>query len=468
MRVCANKEILLRYSAAELKAMSHNVLLDKIQHREAKIGVVGLGRVGLPTALSFCKAGFNVIGHDIDKNLLSIINSKKSPFEEEGIDVVLKSSIDTKKFHSTDNLQKIVNDSDVLIVCVATPITDDIRPDLSALENVCNSLSEFSLSGKVIIIESSIPPGTFDMLVLPCLRKKNIIGVDCWTAFVPERFAPGNAFSEIRTTPRVIGTIDKNSALLVKKLYEKIVTSQVFVTTTQIAEVAKLVENTYRDVNVAFANEVGLICEKYGIDVLELIKVCNSHPRVKLLQPGPGVGGPCLPKDPYLLLNPPDHQMINSKIIIESRKINDNMPYHVVELIMKALQTQNKNTSSSTILVLGVSYKANVSDTRHSPAKEVITQLMKNGCHVLVYDPKTKERFGGHDVTDLWNAVSQSDVLVILTDHNEFKELDLKKIQKTMKKIPVIVDTRRIFYNKQAEEYGINYISVGYTKNLQS
>lgn len=446
--------------------MTYDVLLHKIQHQEAKIGVIGLGRVGLPTALSFCREGFSVIGHDVDKNLLSNINSKKSPFEEEGIEGMLKSSIDEKKFHTTDSMQQIVNDSDVLIVCVATPITEDIRPDLSYLENVCNSLSKLSLSGKIIIIESSIPPGTFDMLVLPLIGKKNKIGEDCWVAFVPERFAPGNAFSEIRSTPRMIGVVDDDSGLLVKKLYEKIVSSQVVTTTVQIAEVAKLVENTYRDVNIALANEVGLICEKYGIDVLELIKICNSHPRVKLLQPGPGVGGPCLPKDPYLLLNPHGSELIDSKIILDSRKINDNMPYHVVNLIMKSLDAQNKPPTSSTVLVLGVAYKANVSDTRHSPAKDIISQLIKNGCKVLVLDPKTNESFGGQGTTDLWKAVSCSDVLTVLTDHDEFKKLDLKKIQETMKKIPIIVDTRRVFNSKEAEEMNIKYVSIGYTKNL--
>jgi UDP-N-acetyl-D-mannosaminuronic acid dehydrogenase len=446
--------------------MTYDILLNKIQEKKAEVGVIGLGRVGLPTALSFCKSGFNVIGYDIDRNLLSIIDSKKSPFEEENIDNILKSSLENKKFHTTYNIQEFVNDSDVIIVCVATPITGDIRPDLSYLENVCNSLAEFSLSGKIIIIESSIPPGTFNILVLPRIGKKNRIGKDCWVAFVPERFAPGNAFSEIRTTPRVIGTVDDDSGKLAKKLYEKIVTSQVFTTTAQIAEVAKLVENTYRDVNVALANEVGLICEKYGIDVLELIKVCNSHPRVKLLQPGPGVGGPCLPKDPYLLLNPQGNELINSKIILDSRKINDSMPYHVVNLILKALETQKKTPVSSTVLILGVAYKADVSDTRFSPAKDVISQLKKNGCKVLVFDPKTKEGFDGEVIIDLWEAISHSDVLVILTDHNEFKKLDLEKIYITMKKIPIIVDTRRVFDNRKAEEIGIKYVSVGYTKNL--
>ena len=447
--------------------MTKDSLLENIRRQSTKVCVIGLGQVGLPTALTFCKVGFDITGHDINENLLSTINSKKSPFEEDGLDNLLKSCIEKGKFSTNPNIDESVKNSGIILVCVATPLTGGIRPDLSALESVCESLSELSLKDKLIIIESSIPPGTFMGLVLSLLEKKNKLGIDFWAAFVPERLAPGQALAEIQTTPRVIGYVDEDSSLLAKTLYEKIVNSQILLTTVQIAEISKLVENTFRDVNVAFANEVGLICEKYGIDVIDLIKVCNSHPRVKLLQPGPGVGGPCLPKDPYLLLNPQGNQQIDSTIILNSRKINDNMPYHVVDLVIDALKTQNKNISESTVLVLGVAYKANVSDTRFSPAKEIISQLVKNKCKVLVFDPKTKEIFGGEPVTNIWNAMSSSDAVIIITDHDEFKKLDLKQLQKTMKQKPILIDTRRIFQRKEAEDLGIHYVAVGYTKTLK-
>ncbi|HSD05593.1 MAG TPA: nucleotide sugar dehydrogenase, partial [Nitrosopumilaceae archaeon] len=421
------------------------------------------GQVGLPTALTFCKSGFDVIGHDINEKLLSTLNSKKLPFEEDDLDDLLKSSINKDKFHINNNLAESVKNSDVIIICVATPLTNGVRPDLSALENVCKSLSGLSLANKLVIIESSIPPGTFAGYVMPSLGTKYRIGSDFWAAFVPERLAPGQALSEIQTTPRVIGYVDEDSGLLAKTLYEKIVKSQIFLTTAQIAEISKLVENTFRDVNVAFANEVGMICEKYGVDVAELIRVCNSHPRVKLLQPGPGVGGPCLPKDPYLLLNPQGNSQIDSKIILESRKINDSMPYHVVNLVTDALKAQNKKIAESTILVLGIAYKGNVSDTRFSPAKEIISYLLKDGCKVLVFDPKTEESFGGQKITDIQNVISSCDAMIVVTDHNEFKKLDLKMIQK-MKKTPILVDTRRIFQRKEVEDLGIHYLSIGYKK----
>ena len=251
--------------------------------------------------------------------------------------------------------------------------------------------------------------------------------------------------------------------MLAKELYKKIVKGEILLASAAVAEISKLVENTYRDVNVALANEVGMICEEYGIDVSELIRICNSHPRVKLLLPGPGVGGPCLPKDPYLLLNPQGKKPITSKIILESRKINDRMPSHVVNLINKALVLQNKTLKEVTILVLGVAYKANVSDTRFSPAKEIISQLINNGSIVQVFDPNTEENFGGITVSDIWKAMQSSDVLVVLTDHDEFRKLDLKEIKKNMKENSILVDTRRIFNSQEANDVGIKYVAIGYS-----
>ncbi|KAG2477578.1 MAG: UDP-N-acetyl-D-mannosamine dehydrogenase [Nitrosopumilales archaeon] len=438
-------------------------LVKRISSKDAKICVVGLGQVGLPTALTFCESGFDVIGHDINKDLLEKLNSGISPFKESSLEGLLETNVKTNRFHTENHIVKAVENSDIIIVCVPTPITEDARPDLTSLSSVCDSLSQISLKGKMVIIESSIPPGTFERLVFTALNKKNHVGTDCWAVFVPERLAPGQAITEIRTTPRVIGCIDEDSGLIAKSLYEKIVDSEILVTSIKVAEISKLVENTFRDVNVALANEVGLICEKYGIDVKELLNICNSHPRVNLLHPGPGVGGPCLPKDPYLLLNPEGSDPIQSKIILEARKINDYMPIHVIDLISNAIKEQNKRLEEATITVLGVAYKANVSDTRFSPSKEIITNLVKKGCSVFVHDPLTKENFGGQTVSDLWNAVSQSDILVIVTDHDEFKKFDLEKIQKTMK-VPTIIDTRRIFDRKEAENLGIKYLAIGYTK----
>jgi len=382
----------------------------------------------------------------------------ESPFEEPGLDNLLKSCIETKKFTVETSFEKTINNSNIVIVCVPTPLGDGIKPDLSALENVCNSLSNLQLNKKLIIIESSIPPGTMENIVLPIIKK---INKDCMIAFVPERLSPGQAFSEIRTTPRIIRYVDKKYGELTKLLYENLVTSEIFLTHAKVAEISKLVENTFRDVNVALANEISLICEKYDIDFLELQKVCNSHPRVNLLDAGPGVGGPCLPKDPYLLLNPPNSDTISSKIIESARKTNDSMPNHVVEIAKSGLARVNKSLEDSKITVFGVSYKTNVSDGRLSPTKDIISKLVESSKQVIVYDPKSSESFGAKKSTDLWDSISGSDVLIIVTNHDEFKNLDLNEIKPKMN-TPIIVDTRRIFDSNKAEKIGIMYYAVGY------
>jgi len=435
-----------------------------INNFETKIGVIGLGQVGLPTALTFAKNGFSVMGYDVNDQVVSSINSGKLLFQEDGLDDVLEDSIKNKKFHATPNFDEMIKTSDVLVICVPTPLTKDIKPDLSIIKKVCSSLSTHDLSEKLIIVESSIPPGTFEKIILPEFTKNHKLGQDFWAVFVPERLSPGQALSEMISTPRIIGYVDQDSGIIAKNLYEKFVQSEILITPVMVAEVSKLVENTFRDVNVALANEVAIICEKYGIDVQELISVCNSHPRVNLHSPGPGVGGPCLPKDPILLLNPPEEaEQINSSIILQSRKINDSMPFHVIEILKEALEKQGKSIHNASILVLGVAYKGNVSDTRLSPAKKIIEELLKLGCPVNVYDPKTNVNFGGQTLNNIWDK-EKIDAILILADHNEFKELKLEEIRNHMKDIPILIDTKRIFDSNESEKLGIQYLSVGYKK----
>ena len=444
--------------------MTNEALSSLIANKDAKICIIGLGKVGLPTALTFCKSGFQVLGNDINEKLLDALNSKKAPFNEKGLDELLVSCVDSGKFHTTSDIVFAAEQSNVIIICVATPLTQDIKPDLTSLTHVCESLSNISLKDKLIIVESSIPPGTFSELIMPLLTKNVNSKSDFWASFVPERLSPGQGLKEIKSAPRLIGVVDADSGDLTKTLYQNIVQSEILLTSVKIAEISKLVENTFRDVNVAFANEIAMMCERYGIDVKELIKVCNSHPRVNLLNPGPGVGGPCLPKDPYLLLHPQQGQEFSSELIIHSRKINDLMPNHVVDLLENALKKEGKTLIDCTILILGTSYKANVSDSRFSPSKEIIQKLINSKCEVLVFDPLTSESFGGQRITQIWDGISTSDAIIVVTDHDEFKQLDLEKIKNTMKSNPIIIDTKRIFNKDQAEKLSFHYVSVGYVK----
>ena len=434
-------------------------ILDKIENGTARICVMGLGQVGLPVALSFCKAKFVVTGLDVNENHINLLKNKQSPFKEPVLQELLTKYINEKKFLPTQDIE-VISNSDIIIVSVPTPISQEIKPDLSFLKNACNTISKFELDNKIIIIESSIPPKTFEHIILPTLAKNK--NNNFLASYVPERLSPGQAFEEIHTTSRVVGALDEESRIVSKALYSKIVKSKIFETNPMVAETCKLVENTFRDVNVAFANEIAMICEIYGIDVLELRNICNSHPRVDILSPGPGVGGPCLPKDPYLLLNPQNSAQIKSDMITNARKINDSMPFHVLEMIKNSLKQNNKEIRNTIITIFGVTYKSNISDTRYSPAKEIIIDLLKNGCEVVVNDPKTEETFNGKMEKDVWKSVTKSDMILVLTEHNEFKNLDLNKIKNLMKKNPILIDTRRVFKKQIAENLGFEYISIGY------
>ena len=433
-------------------------VLEKINNNKAQICVIGLGQVGLPVALSFCKAEFIVNGLDNNENHINLLKNKQIPFEEPILQELLEKYVKESKFIPTQD-QNVISKSDIIIVCVPTPISQEIKPDLSFLKDVCETISKFELENKLIIIESSIPPKTFESIIIPILSKNNN---NFLASYIPERLSPGQAFEEIYSTSRVVGALDEESRKVSKALYSKILKSKIFEANPIVAETCKLVENTFRDVNIAFANEIAKICEIYGIDVLELRNICNSHPRVNILSPGPGVGGPCLPKDPYLLLNPQNSLEIKSDMITNARKINDSMPFHVLKMIKNSFKKNNKDIKNAIITILGVTYKSNISDTRYSPAEKIIADLLKNGCKVVVNDPKTEETFNGEREKDTWKSVTKSDMILVLTEHDEFKNLDLNKVKNLMNKNPILIDTRRVFEKEIAENTGFEYISIGY------
>ena len=437
-------------------------ILEKIENNTAQICVMGLGQVGLPVAISFCKAKFVVMGLDVNESHINLLKKQKSPFKEPVLQELLTKYINENKFFPTQD-SNVISNSDIIIVSVPTPISEEIKPDLSFIKNACDTISKFELNDKLIIIESSIPPKTFEYLILPTLSKNKNEGNNNFLAsYIPERLSPGQAFEEIHTTSRVVGALDEESRIVSKALYSKILKSKIFEANPIVAETCKLVENTFRDVNVAFANEIAMICEIYGIDVLELRNICNSHPRVNILSPGPGVGGPCLPKDPYLLLNPQNSLEIKSEMITNARKINDSMPFHVLKMIKNSLKDNSKEIKNAIITILGVTYKSNVSDTRYSPAEKIIVDLLENGCKVVVNDPKTEETFNGEIEKNIWKSVTKSDMILVLTEHDEFKNLDLNKVKNLMNKNPILIDTRRMFKKEIAEKLGFEYISIGY------
>lgn len=436
--------------------------LSKIEERKADVCVVGLGQVGLPTALIFADAGFNVTGYDINEKIVHILNQGKSHFSEPGLDKLLNDCVAKKRFKATADFPKALKESDVVILCVPTPLSSENRPNLDFLENACKTMVKNPLKDKLIVIESSIPPGTTKNLVVPIMKQnKHELNKDFWIVYIPERLAPGYAIEEIAKTARIIGAHDQTGAEIARALYKNIIKNDIFVTDVEVAETSKLVENTFRDVNIAFANELAQICESLKIDVMEVIRVANTHPRVHVHHPGVGVGGPCIPKDPHLLIRPYFGLGIDLKVIPNAREVNESMPHHLVALTDRALAQKKKTLRGSNILCLGVTYKGNVSDTRNSPAETVIHTLLKSGAHVFAYDPYSEETFGAKKAKDIFEHLKSMDVIVFLTEHDEFKELDLIELKSRAKADVILVDGRRIFNLARIKAAKLHYVAVG-------
>jgi len=426
--------------------------------------VIGLGYVGLPTAVLFAKAGFKVIGVDINSKIVKLINTGISPINEPGLKELLKNMLNAKLLFATTDYEYAVKNADAIIICVPTPVDENNTPILRFLEYAIENISNFLTKNKLIIVGSTVPPGCIHNYVVPLIEQKSGLkaGVDFWLAYCPERIAPGKTLKEFIENDRIIGGYTYESGKMAAQIFRKVVKGRIHVTDVKTAEVAKVAENTFRDINIAFANELALICEKLGVDVMSVIKLANTHPRVNIHFPGAGVGGPCIPKDPYLLIHPAERLGFKSRIIKTARMINDMMPSHIIDLILYGLNLVDKSISNAKITVLGTAYKGGVDDPRLSPAKEIISKLIALNAKIVVFDPHCKETFGAKRKTDIEEAVFKSDCIVVVTDHPEFKKLNLTRLKQLMNDKPLIVDGRRIINPLEAERLGFIYLGVGY------
>jgi UDP-N-acetyl-D-mannosaminuronic acid dehydrogenase len=436
-------------------------MVYKIRAKKGRISVIGLGYVGLPTAAIFADAGFKVVGVDVNPQLIQKISSGESLIKEPGLSRMIERGIRRGLLKLTTKDLQACRESDVIIVCVQTPLAEDKRPDLTYLRRACKAIGRGLSKRKVVIIESTLPPTATRDIIAPILEKESGLkcGVDFWLAYCPERLAPGNALNEFLKNSRIVGGYNKESAKIAAELYRTVIKGKILVTDSTTAETAKLAENTFRDVNIGFANELAMVCERVGIDVMEVINLANTHPRVSIHKPGCGVGGPCLPKDPYMLLHP---EKDYKSIIEPSRKLNNSMPEYVVGIIAEALEKVGKKVKNSKIAVLGTAYKAEVDDARNSPVERIIGKLRSMEAQVVVYDPYCKENFGARKAKGIMEATERADCIVLATDHKVFTKLELGKIKRLMKG-NIIVDGRRILNPKEAEKEGFVYFGIGYS-----
>jgi UDP-N-acetyl-D-mannosaminuronic acid dehydrogenase len=444
--------------------MDPSELKEKILSRSAKISVIGQGYIGLPLALLLADSGFSVIGYDVDSKLIEELSIGITRLRnEKGVSDLLLKHLGSRYFPSSDRGR--LKGSDVIIVAVPTPRVNG-SADLGMLMDAIELASSTINRGGLIVVESTLPPKTFDMLLDEISKAGLKPGEDVFVSYCPERAMPGKLIEELISNYRIIGVKDPISAELSKILYRCFVKGEIEVTDPLTAEITKLVENAYRDVNIAFANEVARICEALGSDVRKVRELVNKHPRVNMLLPGIGVGGSCLTKDPLFLSCVSSENGYSPELIKLARELNESMPAHYATLIDDFIKW--KNSGSGTICVLGVTYKGDVADTRESPAKYLISELMRMGHRVRVYDPLVRESFGAKYYDRLEEAVKDVDAIVIVSDHSEFKDMDLLKIRGLAGRGPVLLlDGRLIIDKEKAEASGFIYASVGNISSLK-
>ncbi len=444
-----------------MKRILYEDLETALKAREAKIAVLGQGYIGLPTSLLMARAGFTVYGFDVNRNLIEDLSRGETRLKhEKGISELLD-ELKERNYFPTGDLSELYG-SDVVLIAVPTPKGKD-GPNLTMVLSALESALKIVRRGGLIVIESTLPPRTFYDLIIPTVESKGLmVGRDVYLAYCPERALPGKLLHELVHNFRIIGAVDEKSGRLAKMLYESFVKGGIEIVDPLTAEMVKLVENSYRDVNIAFANEVARMCEVLGVDVRRVRELANRHPRVNMLVPGIGVGGSCLTKDPWFLFWASQERGYRPNLIKRARELNAEMPYHYADVLDDVVR-QLKGGRSGVIAVLGSTYKGDVPDPRESPVEPFVKELIKRGHAVKVYDPLVRSPFGGEYVPDILEAVEEADAVAFVTDHTEFKMIDLRKLRRAIKREgPVILfDGRLLFDPDEAEGAGFIYLSVG-------
>ncbi|MBN2013922.1 MAG: nucleotide sugar dehydrogenase [Candidatus Altiarchaeota archaeon] len=429
--------------------------------KTVKIGVIGLGYVGLPLSIAFANK-FKVYGYDVSSERIESLSRGEShivDIKDEEVKRVLK-----KTFYPTKDKKDLVS-CDFLIICVPTPLDKKKKPDLSYIKDATRMISSILRENHFVILESTTYPGTTEEVVIPLLEKSSLkVGRDFRVAFSPERVDPGNKKYRIENTPKVVGGYDSESTEIAFSLYSTIVEAGVIkVKDCRTAEAIKIFENIFRGVNIALVNEIALIFEKMGIDTWEAINAASTKPFGFMpFYPGPGIGGHCIPLDPYYLSYKARQVGYNPRFIELSGELNDYMKVHAVNLVTRGLKAVGKRLFDSKIAVMGLAYKRDIDDTRESPTEGIIEELVNQGSHVKVYDPfakSIKTDFGVFkSEKTLSDALSGVDCAIFVTDHTEFKKIDMQKFKETMNS-PVVVDCKNIFDRNRMEGFG--YYGIG-------
>lgn len=457
--VCKHRQRnIIRPLDRDILKMPKRMIQTLLKRGEITVGVIGLGHVGLPLAVRLAEIGAKVIGVDADPSLIRKVKNGRTSL----IDVDLGEKIVPLSF-TTDGVEAS-RKAKVIFVCVPTPIDEKCQPDISAVVHASEAIGMGIRKGSIVLIESTVYIGATRNVILPVLESTSGLkaGKDFGLVYAPERIDPGNRKHRLDNTPRVVGGVDDRSMEKAACILETIIDAKIQrASSLEVAEATKLVENVYRDVNIAFMNELAKYFEKIGVDIIETINLCSSkwsfHPHF----PGSGVGGTCIPVSPYYLLHSVDSSEL--KIVRLARRINESMPQHMIKLAVKSLEDVNKPIEKSKIAILGLTYKPEVAEVRGSPARPIVEKLKELSSQVYVHDPLLPigKRIFGCPNSTFENAVRNADCLVIVHNHAIFKKIDIPKLKEMMNMPAAVVDGGHLFKPTSLVQEGFSYEGVG-------
>ncbi len=421
-------------------------LQDRIANKTARLGVIGLGYVGLPVACLFAEAGFDVTGVDIQAERVAKINAGLSPIEgeEPGLAELLAAVVEAGSLHATTAYAALA-DCDIVTINVETPVDEHHVPRYYAMQSALRSMGTVLKEGALVIVESTIAPGTMAKLVKPLLQETSgkRVNANLFLGHCPERVMPGKLLANLRGVSRVCGGETPETAHTMIALYRYVVQADLDPADCVTAELVKTAENAYRDVNIAFANEVALICEAVGGDVWKVRELVNKSPGRNMLLPGAGVGGHCIPKDPWLLVYEAQQRGVPIHLIPAARAVNESMPLHMVELLEGALAEVGKSVAGARVLVLGYAYLENSDDTRNSPSAVLVERLRELGAEVVIHDPYVAEYRG-----DVYEMAQGCDGAMVMVAHGEYRVLEWEKLE-----AQIVVDGRYVVSAADARHY---------------
>jgi len=416
--------------------------------KNLKVCVIGIGRIGLPTALSFAKSGLTTIGVDINEFLVQKINDEDFPLKDEpGYEEIFHDMIKNKTFSATTKIEEGVTKSNLILLSLPTPMDENNIPDYSALANVAKQLSQLLQPNSLVIVESTVEPGFIEDVMINLISDNDRLDAEknFFIGVCPENANPGEILHDFTNLPRLVGGINQDISKVIQLIYSFVFGVELIeMPDCKTANAVKLTTNVFRDVNIAFVSELSLMFEKLGIDTMKVLEAAKKKYNFQVHYPGAGVGGPCLPINSYQLLNTAKRLGSNLSIIESGRKINEKMPEHVISLTLDAFNECNKTIQDSSILILGISYKPDVKDIQLTPAEQVINKLQDLGVKIHIYDPyfKSKKVFGITVAENIENVISTVDASIILTAHDEFKKIEIALFSKMLN--PILIDTRGI------------------------